>query len=186
VPLGTLPARARQPPLSANDSASLPSIFIVIFYSSSLLTAPTLCSPHVASTILAGIRAFLCGAIFDWPACHHANLHAPEFFVYDQILDRRLKPPQLRTLSALCAPSLRAPHTEKNRMPTVIAIWGVVAIASAIIGGIVAGTKRRNHSFWAAWSFLFPPILLVLLLMPTNKGPRPRQPGLDELEQREV
>ena len=71
-------------------------------------------------------------------------------------------------------------------MPKVIAIWGLVAIASAIIGGIVAGIKRRDHSFWAAWSFLFPPMLLVLLLMPSNKGPRPRKPGLDELEERQA
>jgi hypothetical protein len=71
-------------------------------------------------------------------------------------------------------------------MPKVIAIWGVVAIACAIIAGIVAGTKRRNHSFWAAWSFLFPPMLLVLLLLPANKGPRARRPGLDELEERGV
>jgi hypothetical protein len=69
-------------------------------------------------------------------------------------------------------------------MPTAIAIWGIVAIASAIIAGIVAGMKRRDHSFWAAWSFLLPPMLLVLLLMSSNKGPRPRKPGLDELEER--
>ena len=69
-------------------------------------------------------------------------------------------------------------------MPTVIVIWGVVAIASAVIGGIVAGAKRRNHSFWAAWSFLFPPMLLVLVLMPTNRDPRPRKPGIDELEEK--
>jgi hypothetical protein len=71
-------------------------------------------------------------------------------------------------------------------MPMAIAIWGIVSIASAIIAGIVAGMKRRNHSFWAAWSFLVPPMLLILLLMPSNKGPRQRRPGLDELEQREV
>jgi hypothetical protein len=71
-------------------------------------------------------------------------------------------------------------------MPAAIAIWGLVAIAAAIIGGIVAGAKRRDHSFWAAWSFLFPPMLLILLVMPSNKGPRQRRPGLDELEQREV
>jgi hypothetical protein len=29
-------------------------------------------------------------------------------------------------------------------------------------------------------------MLLILLLMPLNKGPRQRRPGLDELEQREV
>ena len=71
-------------------------------------------------------------------------------------------------------------------MAKVIAIWGVVAIGSAIIAGIVAGMKRRDHSFWAAWSFLFPPMLLILLLMPSYKGPRQRRLGLDELEQREV
>jgi hypothetical protein len=71
-------------------------------------------------------------------------------------------------------------------MSTVIAIWGIVSIASAIIAGIVAGAKRRDHSFWAAWSFLVPPMLLILLLMPSNKGPRQRRPGLDELERSEV
>jgi hypothetical protein len=69
-------------------------------------------------------------------------------------------------------------------MPKIIAIWGIVAIASAVIAGIVAGAKRRDHSFWAAWSFLFPPMLLVLVLMPGNKGPRPRKPSIDELEER--
>lgn len=71
-------------------------------------------------------------------------------------------------------------------MANIIAIWGAVAIGSAILAGILAGIKRRDHSFWAAWSFLFPPMLLVLLLMPSNKGPRTRRPGLDELEGREV
>jgi hypothetical protein len=71
-------------------------------------------------------------------------------------------------------------------MATVIAIWGVVAIASAILAGILAGAKRRDHSFWAAWSFLFPPMLLLLLVMPANKGPRTRRPGIDELEERQI
>jgi hypothetical protein len=71
-------------------------------------------------------------------------------------------------------------------MPKVIAIWGLVAIAAAVIAGFVAGAKRRDHSFWAAWSFLFPPMLLILLLMPANKGQRPRKPGIDELEERSV
>jgi hypothetical protein len=74
----------------------------------------------------------------------------------------------------------------EHHMPKAIAIWGLVAIASALVGGIVAGIKRRDHSFWAAWSFLFPPMLLVLLLMPSNKGPRVRKPGLDELEDRQA
>jgi hypothetical protein len=71
-------------------------------------------------------------------------------------------------------------------MAKVIAIWGVVAIASAIVAGIVASVKRRDHSFWAAWSFLVPPMLLVLLLMPSNKGPRLRRPGIDEVEDKQA
>jgi hypothetical protein len=71
-------------------------------------------------------------------------------------------------------------------MARIIAIWGIVAVASAVIAGIVAGLKRRDHSFWAAWSFLFPPILLILLVMPVNRGPRPRRPGIDEIEDRQA
>ena len=57
-------------------------------------------------------------------------------------------------------------------MVKVIAFWGIVSILCAVIAGIVAGLKRRDHSFWAAWSFLFPPMLLLLLCMRTNHGPR--------------
>lgn len=69
-------------------------------------------------------------------------------------------------------------------MVKVIAIWGLVAIASGVLAALLAGVKRRDHSFWAAWSVMFPPMLLVLLLMPTNQGPRPRRPTLDEEEGR--
>jgi hypothetical protein len=61
-----------------------------------------------------------------------------------------------------------------------IVTWGVAAVGSGILAGILAGVKRRDHSFWAAWSFLFPPMLLILLLLPKNQGPKPRRPSLDE------
>lgn len=61
-----------------------------------------------------------------------------------------------------------------------IAIWGTTALTCAVLAGLVAGFKRRDHSFWAAWSFVFPPMLLLIVLMPVNKGPRPRQPRLDD------
>lgn len=64
-----------------------------------------------------------------------------------------------------------------------VLIWAAVSIGSAIIGGLLAASKRRDHSFWAAWCFLLPPMLLILLLLPKNLGPRPRQPTLDELDQ---
>jgi hypothetical protein len=68
----------------------------------------------------------------------------------------------------------------EHRMPKIIAIWGLVAVASA---GILAGIKRRDHSFWAAWSFIVPPMLIILLFMPRNRGPRLRRPSLDEQEE---
>ena len=68
-------------------------------------------------------------------------------------------------------------------MVKIIAIWGVAAVVSALLAGIIAGVKRRDHSFWAAWSFLFPPMLLILLVMPSNKGPRQRRAGIDEQEE---
>ena len=68
-------------------------------------------------------------------------------------------------------------------MPKIIAIWGLVAVASAFAAGILAGIKRRDHSFWAAWSFIVPPMLIILLFMPRNKGPRLRRPSLDEQEE---
>ena len=61
-----------------------------------------------------------------------------------------------------------------------IVIWGAVAIGSAIAAGVLAGIKRRDHSFWAAWSFLFPPMLLVLLVLSKNQGVKKRRPTLDE------
>ena len=68
-------------------------------------------------------------------------------------------------------------------MVRVIAVWGVVSIVSSILAAIVAGMKRRDHSFWAAWSFLVPPMLLILLVIPSNKGPRLRRPSIDEVEE---
>lgn len=68
---------------------------------------------------------------------------------------------------------------------TYIAIWGIVSIVAAIAGGVVASVKRRDHSLWAAWCFVAPPLLIWLLLLPKNLGERPRQPSLDEDDNRE-
>lgn len=61
-----------------------------------------------------------------------------------------------------------------------IVIWGIVAIVSGVLGAILAGWKNRDISAWTAWCFLLPPMLLILLLRPRHKGPRPRRPTLDE------
>ena len=62
----------------------------------------------------------------------------------------------------------------------IIVIWGIGSLLASLIGGIAAYRKRRDHSAWAAWCFIFPPLLLVLLLLRRNPGVRPRQPTLDE------
>ena len=69
-------------------------------------------------------------------------------------------------------------------MVKFIVVWGVMALVAAALAGIVAGLKRRDHSFWAAWTFLVPPMLLLLIVMPKNRGPRQRRPSLDVEEER--
>lgn len=61
----------------------------------------------------------------------------------------------------------------------IVAVGGLM-LGSAVVGGLVAGMKNRDYSFWAAWCFILPPAILVLLLLPKNHGPRPRRPTLDE------
>lgn len=67
-----------------------------------------------------------------------------------------------------------------------IVLWGLVAIGAAILGAILAGIRNRDASVWAAWCFVFPPAVLLVLLMPRHQGPRPRRPTLDEEDAREA
>jgi len=60
-----------------------------------------------------------------------------------------------------------------------IVIWGGIALASGIAGGVLAGVKNRDYSAWIAWCFILPPLVLVLLVVPKHQGARPRQPRLD-------
>jgi hypothetical protein len=66
-----------------------------------------------------------------------------------------------------------------------IVLWGGTAIAASILAGVLAGIKNRDTSYWIAWSFLVPPIVLWLLLLPRYKGRRPRRPTLDEIDRRD-
>jgi len=61
-----------------------------------------------------------------------------------------------------------------------IVAWGVVATGSAALAGILAGMKNRDYSFWMGWSFLFPPMVIILAFLPAYKGRRPTRPSLDE------
>lgn len=63
-----------------------------------------------------------------------------------------------------------------------IVLWGAIAITASILAAILAGIKNRDYSYWVAWSFLVPPLVLWLFLLPRYKGPRPRQPSLDDID----
>lgn len=64
-------------------------------------------------------------------------------------------------------------------MVKVVVTWGLIAITSMAIGGLLAGFKKRDYSFWMAWSFIFPPVLVLLLLLP-GLAQRPRRRTLDD------
>lgn len=66
-----------------------------------------------------------------------------------------------------------------------IVFIATLMILSGILGGVLAGFKNRDYSFWIAWTFLLPPSLIVLALLPTVKGHRPRRISLDEEDARE-
>ena len=63
---------------------------------------------------------------------------------------------------------------------TVISLWGLLAIGASAGAGVIAAVKNRDHSWWAAWSFVLPPMLIALLLLPANKGPRPKGRSFDD------
>lgn len=63
-----------------------------------------------------------------------------------------------------------------------VVVWGLTSMLAAILAGLLAGQKNRDYSYWMAWCFLLPPLVVWLVLMPKNRGPRPRQPRLDQLD----
>ena len=67
----------------------------------------------------------------------------------------------------------------------VIVFFTTLMILSGILGGVLAGLKNRDYSYWIAWTFLLPPSLIVLALLPTIKGSRPRRITLDEEDELE-
>ena len=69
-------------------------------------------------------------------------------------------------------------------MAKFIAIYGLAIIVCAFAAGILAWSKNRDYNYWATVSFLFPPALVMLALMPKNKHPPRSRPSLDEEDAR--
>jgi len=65
----------------------------------------------------------------------------------------------------------------------IVGIGGAMLL-SGIAGGIIAALKNRDVSYWVGWCFILPPALLIVALLPSFKGPRPRRPSLDEEDRR--
>ena len=50
-------------------------------------------------------------------------------------------------------------------MPAVIAIYGSASLVAAVLAPLLAYRKRRHMGNWTVACFLFPPLLLVLLVL---------------------
>lgn len=45
-----------------------------------------------------------------------------------------------------------------------------IPVLAAVVAGLAAGRKNRSRAGWAIGTFLFVPVLLVLLFLPTRPG----------------
>jgi Na+/melibiose symporter-like transporter len=71
-------------------------------------------------------------------------------------------------------------------MAKFVAIYGSAMLIASVLAGLVAAMKRRDVSYWMTMSFLFPPAIVMLLLMAKNTGPRPRRESFEAEERREL
>ena len=60
--------------------------------------------------------------------------------------------------------------------PFIITFWGLSAIAAAAVALYKAPRTGRNGQSWAFWSFIFPPAVGLLFLLPAST--LPAQPQL--------
>jgi hypothetical protein len=64
-----------------------------------------------------------------------------------------------------------------------ITIYLSSALVAAVLAGAVAPAKKRHPGYWTTLSFLLPPLVLILLLLPVGHGNHymgePRNDSLD-------
>lgn len=66
-----------------------------------------------------------------------------------------------------------------------ITIYLTCALVAGVAAAVIAGMKGRHTGFWMTGSFLFPPLILVLLFLvkrASAPGPRPQAKKRDDLE----
>jgi hypothetical protein len=78
----------------------------------------------------------------------------------------------------VCMPALSESTIVVDFVKAIV-IWGLIALAAFALAGLLAGIKNRDVSTWMGWSFLLPPLVFVLALLPRLEGPRPRRPQPD-------
>jgi hypothetical protein len=61
--------------------------------------------------------------------------------------------------------------------PFIITVWGLAAIAAAAVALFKAPRVGRNGQNWAFWSFIFPPVLALLFLLPPHPQPSSQPPA---------
>ena len=69
--------------------------------------------------------------------------------------------------------------------PFIIAVYGILSIAAAIAALVEAPRRLRNGQAWAFWSFLFPPVVGLLWLLPARSAP-PRPARAEDDTERDI
>lgn len=65
-----------------------------------------------------------------------------------------------------------------------ITLYLTCALTAGVIAGVAAPNRRRHPGYWTIAAFLFPPIVLLLLILPKGRGAHhPADPYLDRDDQ---
>ena len=71
-------------------------------------------------------------------------------------------------------------------VPAWIVYYALTTVAALLLGLVLGWVKNRDAQHWAFYCFLFPPAVILLLLLPKHVGPRPKRPTWDEDHRRSL